>query len=240
VDIKELELLGEEAEAHWYYVSKGRAIRSVLGSTPIESVLDVGAGSGVFSRQLIDCGLCQRATCVDPAYSDQWLNANADGPLTFAKAASYQGEALVLMVDVLEHVDDDVGLLRQYSSRLAPGARVLITVPAYRFLWSSHDVFLEHRRRYTKAWIERVVRAAGLRVDKTRFFFALLFPAIAASRLFDRMSMARPAAHPQSALRRHSVAMNRLLIRVHDLERKVVLPVNRFFGLTIICLARSG
>lgn len=239
MDIKELELLGAGAQTHWYYVSKGLAFRSMLGPEPIESVLDIGAGSGIFSRQLIDAGLCTRATCVDPAYPVESVDPNGGKPLRFVRTAMYQQEQLVLLADVLEHVDDDVGLLRQYASRLTPQARVLIAVPAYQFLWSSHDVFLEHRRRYTKAGIERVVREAGLRIERTRFFFAVLFPLVAVTRVIERMRTARHANPPRSALRGHSAAINSLLTRIHQLEQRFVLPFNGLFGLTIICLARA-
>lgn len=238
MDIKELELLGADEGTHWYYVSKGLAFRSMLGPDPIESVLDIGAGSGIFSRQLIDAGLCLRATCVDPAYPGESVDPNGGKPVRFVQTAMYQHEQLVLLADVLEHVDDDVGLLRQYTSQLTPQARVLISVPAYQFLWSSHDVFLDHRRRYTKAGIEGVVRAAGLRIERTRFFFAVLFPLVAMTRLIERIYPAWRADPPRSELRGHSAAVNSLLTRMHQLERCVVLPFNGLFGLTIICLAR--
>ena len=53
------------------------------------------------------------------------------------------------MMDVLEHVSDDVGLVREYAKRAKPGTRFVVSVPAFMWLWSGHDVFLEHHRRYT-------------------------------------------------------------------------------------------
>ena len=61
---------------------------------------------------------------------------------------------LLLYMDVLEHVDDDLGLLTAYLDQLERGGRVLITVPAFDFLWSNHDIFLEHKRRYTLKQVE--------------------------------------------------------------------------------------
>lgn len=240
MDLKEQGQLGVDERTHWYYVSKGRAFQSVLGKSPFESMVDIGAGTGVFSRQLIDAGFCRRATCVDPAYSAEWVEPNDGKPLSFVRTAEYRGEDLVLLADVLEHVDDDVGLLRQYTSQLPPRARVLISVPAYEFLWSGHDEYLEHRRRYTKAGIERVVRESGLRVDKTRFFFALLFPIAAATRILDRVRPAGSADRSRSVLRKHSAVTNSFLTGIHQLERRLILPFNGLFGLTIICLARPA
>ena len=77
---------------------------------------------------------------------------------------------LVLMMDVLEHVDDDRGLLRHYAAKVPPGAHFVVTVPAFGFLWSGHDVFLEHKRRYRLTEIETVMRDAGLAVARGAYF----------------------------------------------------------------------
>ncbi len=58
------------------------------------------------------------------------------------------------MMDVIEHVEDDVGLVRGYVDKVAGGTRFIVTVPALMWLWSGHDVFLEHYRRYTLTSIE--------------------------------------------------------------------------------------
>ena len=142
------------------------------------------------------------------------------------------------MMDVLEHVDDDVELLRRSTARLRPRDQVVITVPAFQFLWSGHDEFLEHRRRYTRRQIEAVVRAAGLEPVKSGYFFGLLFPIAAIQRLFDKWRRKSAAGPAKSALSAQGNAVNTILIALHDLERKVVFPFNRLAGLTVFCLAR--
>ena len=179
MDAKEENILGEDIATHWYYVSKGLAMRSFLGDIHATSVLDVGAGSGIFSRQLLKAGVSQRATCVDPAYTEEHEETTPEGTLNFVRQVSEPDQPLVLMMDVLEHVDDDVGLLREYSRHLTADGRVLITVPAFRFLWSGHDDFLEHRRRYTRGMVARMVQAAGLEIVRNRYFYGMLFPAVA-------------------------------------------------------------
>ena len=142
MDVKEEDILGADIATHWYYVSKGRAMRSFLGSMRVTEVLDVGAGSGIFSRQLLEAGVCQRATCVDPAYMEEREESCSGGTLSFVREVREPEQSLVLMMDVLEHVDDDVGLLRAYSRNLPADGQLLITVPAFQFLWSGHDEFL--------------------------------------------------------------------------------------------------
>jgi Methyltransferase domain len=238
MDLKEEEILGEQTASHWYYVAKGRALRAMLGRIRVPEILDVGAGSGVFSRQLLDAGICERAVCVDPGYSRERTERHDGREIAFRRSVERVSQRLVLMMDVLEHVDDDLGLLRSYTDGMAADARVLITVPAFPYLWSGHDVFLEHRRRYTLACLEATVRAAGLQVVRSRYFFGLLLPAVAAMRLADRQRLNAGQIEAKSALRLYPAPVNRLLTLIHDLERAILFPLNRLGGLSIFCLAR--
>ncbi len=237
LDLKEEEILGPDLAAHWYYVSKGRALTDMLAGIEAKAVLDIGAGSGVFARRLLDTGLVRSATCVDPFYSDERLADVSRPDLRFVRDLGEQNQDLILFMDVLEHVDDDLALLRSYTDRLTPAGHVLITVPAFQWLWSGHDVFLEHRRRYTLAETEALVRRAGLEPVAGRYFFGLLFPAVAALRLGDRIKNGSRPAEAKSQLRKASDRMNRLLVGIHDAERRWVFPWNRLFGLSVFCLA---
>ncbi|HBS35972.1 MAG TPA: methyltransferase, partial [Parvularcula sp.] len=69
MDLKEERAIGGDPASHWYYISKGRAIRALIGEDHHRAVLDVGAGSGVFSRMLTQAGVATKAVCVDPNYS---------------------------------------------------------------------------------------------------------------------------------------------------------------------------
>jgi hypothetical protein len=138
---------------------------------------------------------------------------------------------LILLMDVLEHVDDDVGLMRSALVGAAEHAYVLITVPAFQRLFSAHDMFLEHKRRYTLRQVEEVVQAAGLEILSARYFFAFLLPIAATLRLLKQQSEAK------SDLKEHSKLVNVMLCWLHRLE----LPLfrfNRVGGLTVFCLAR--
>ena len=238
MDVKEESILGAAIHDHWYYIAKGRALLSLLGDAPVDEVLDVGAGSGIFTRRLLDAGIAQRGICVDPAYREERTEDHNGHPIDFVRQAGEFSHQLVLMMDVLEHVDDDLALLSDYVSRMPRGGRVLITVPAFSFLWSGHDVFLEHKRRYTLPGVERLAEKAGLRVLKGRYFFGTLFPIIVCLRLKDRVLLARRNAAPRSDLKPAPPAVNRALTAIHDLERRSLFPINRVAGLTAFCLAR--
>lgn len=240
MDLKEEAILGAAVAEHWYYVAKGRALRSFLGPGSCDEVLDVGAGSGVFTRQLLDAGIARRGVCVDPSYPSERVESHHGREIAFVRRVERVTQRLILMMDVLEHVDDDVDLLRAYTETMPDDARVLVTVPAFRFLWSGHDVFLEHKRRYTLAGVEAVVQRAGLRPLKGRYFFSLLFPLVAAMRLIDRLRLETGQVTAKSALSTHPPRLNALLVHIHDIERATLFKINRVAGLSVFCLAAKA
>ena len=125
--------------------------------------------------------------------------ADSDGsennkPIHYRRSVNSSDADLVLLMDVLEHVDNDVALLEAYDVKVPHGTRVLITVPAFMFLWSGHDEFLVHKRRYTLTQLEKSVRNAALRVKHVTYRFALVFPIAAILRLAQNAIRGRGAA----------------------------------------------
>ncbi len=238
MDLKEEKAIGGDPAAHWYYISKGRAIKALLGGAPIAKLLDVGAGSGVFSKMLIAEGRADRAVCVDPNYEVEFIGARRSDKIDYRRSIEETDADTVLMIDVIEHVDDDVALIRDYAGRAAPGARFLISVPAFQFLWSSHDEFLEHRRRYTLTQLRQTVEAAGLRPLKQRYFFGLIFPAVAGLRFGERL-WRKDRAPMASQLKPAPAWLKNSLVAIHDLESAALFPFNRLAGVTAFCLAEK-
>ena len=236
MDLKEESALQGDLATHWYYVSKRRALRRLVGPTKTKTLLDVGAGSGVFAKAFLSTGMCEQAICVDPNYSDQWVADHRTENIQFVRSVDHVSSDLVIMIDVLEHVDNDVELLKHYVDRAAPGTRFLISVPAFQFLWSSHDEFLDHRRRYTLADLLKTVRRSGLDTVKSRYFFGALFPIASAGRIADRvLSSGKPAE--SSAMGDLPGPLNAAMIAIHDLERLVLFPLNKVCGVSAFCVA---
>lgn len=233
MDLKEVHLLGSEQDTHWYYAAKSAALLGCLDGRPVRHVLDVGAGTGFFARALLRAGAAEAATCVDPAYTEERSEESSGKRLEFCRQASAERVDLVLLMDVLEHVDDDVALLRQYVMSAPAGARFVVSVPACSWLWSGHDDFLEHRRRYTLLQLLSVMRAAGLAPSRGFYFFGLVFPAAAARRLVQRL-LGRDG--PASDLRRHHRWLNTILRTICLAEVRVAAR-NRAFGLTAFAVA---
>jgi SAM-dependent methyltransferase len=234
MDLKETDILGSDIERHWYYHSKANAMRRLLEGTAPAKILDVGAGSGFFSRHLLACTDAVEAWCVDISYeadSDEWEAGKA---VHYRRSVDTVDADLVLLMDVLEHVDDDVALLKEYVDKVPDGSRFLVTVPAFQFLWSGHDDFLEHKRRYTLHQLERVVRNAGLHVKHGAYFFGAVFPIAATLRIAQKFGSNRKPAHSQ--LTRHHPIANTILMSLCSMELPL-LRINRTAGLTVFCLA---
>lgn len=231
-----MDLLDEAQDAHWYYVSKSRMLLRCLGGVAPRTVLDVGAGSGYFSKILVRETSAQSAICVDPAYARDRFETHAGKPVEFRRSPPDVDADLVLLMDVLEHVDDDAGLMERYVSRAAPGTRFVISVPAYAWLWSGHDVLLGHRRRYTLGQALGLARSAGLSNTRGFYFFAAVFPVAVARRLRPRLAAPRS---PSSELQQHHPWTNRLLTHLCVAE-SAVARWNRFYGLTAFVLGEKA
>lgn len=235
MDLKETDILGSSIDQHWYYASKAAATSRLLGSTPIKKILDVGAGSGFFSHHLLSHSTASEAWCVDISYDADTDASTAGKPVHYRRAIDTVDADLVLLMDVLEHVDDDVGLLKAYVEKVPSGSRFLMTVPAFQFLWSGHDDFLEHRRRYTLAQLETVARAAGLTVQQGAYYFGLVFPIAATLRLLPKGAQSSP---PRSQLKRHHPLVNTVLKTLCSIELPF-MNANRLAGLTVFVLAQK-
>jgi len=232
MDLKETDILGDNIGEHWYYCSKAAATRRMLGEAPIKRILDVGAGSGFFSHHLLTHTAAREAWCVDISYPADFSATTAGKPVHYRRAIDSVDADLVLLMDVLEHVDDDLGLLKSYVDKVPSGSRFLMTVPAFRFLWSGHDDFLEHKRRYTLGQFEALTEKAGLTVERGAYYFGAVFPMAVASRLIPGSST------PRSQLKKHHPLVNALLKALCRLELPL-MNLNRVAGLSVFVLARK-
>lgn len=168
-------------------------------------VLDIGAGDGVVASALL-AALPTGSTviCYDPHYSDEHLRRlqiSVVPGLTFSREPPGDRFDLLLLLDVLEHVEDDGPFLREsVKARLLPDGAVLVSVPAYMALFTRHDVALNHHRRYSAASLRATLAAAGLRPAFGGGLFHCLVAPRALAKLAELLHgvRSRPAAGPPS------------------------------------------
>jgi len=157
-----------------------RLLRARIEGEALDA-LDIGSGDGYFAERLL-AGLPRLAhiTCFDLAYDAEWLQGNAtrNTKLSFTATKPQGAYDLVLMLDVLEHVEDDATALHEAASTfLKPGGTLLLSVPAGQILFSRHDEMLGHKRRYSPARLRALAAQADLTiVDHGQLFASLLLP----------------------------------------------------------------
>lgn len=189
----ETELFGrfyEVEDRHWWFVGRRRIVLDQLEQHGGRGrILDLGCGTGGVLAHLDDYG---EAYGIDP--SPEATRFSHERGLAIALASGLnlpfadQTFDAVLALDVIEHVDDDVGLLREVQRVLRPGGILVVTVPALPWLWSSHDDVNHHRRRYMRGSLARSIRAAGLEPVKISYYNALLLPLAVTRKVVHRMN----------------------------------------------------
>ena len=237
MDLKETAILGDHADRHWYYRSKATAVQQYINAVRPTGILDVGAGSGFFTKHLLTHSSARKGLCVDTGYTHDSDESYGGKVLQFRRTCGPVDADIVLLMDVLEHVADDRGLLAEYVEKVPGGAHFMITVPAFQWLWSDHDVFLEHHRRYDIPRLEAVVSKAGLQTKYSSYYFGAVFPIAVALRAVKSLPFMRKVA-PESELKQHSWLVNQSLLLACRAEL-VILRANRIAGLSVFCLAKK-
>jgi SAM-dependent methyltransferase len=178
-------------DAHWWFRGRRAVIHALLERAELPArprILDAGCGTG---RNLVELGAVGDAQGIDPSPDaiafcrrrglDRVTEAGLEA-LPFADGSF----DLVVATDVIEHIDDDAAALAELRRVAAPDGRLLLTVPAYMWLWSQHDDSHHHKRRYTRRRLRERVEAAGWAPVESSYFNTALLPPIALVRTLTR------------------------------------------------------
>ncbi|PNB53208.1 SAM-dependent methyltransferase, partial [Pseudomonas sp. FW305-130] len=162
---------------HWWYRARRDILADYLareGHLPADArILEIGCGTGHNLPMLSAFGSVE-AIEIDPAAraiaSERLGKPVGAAPLPELTGVERGAYDLIAVLDVVEHIEDDVAALKAMGECLKPGGKILIAVPAHQWLWSAHDVVNHHHRRYSKATLAAAIGKAGLKHNGLRWF----------------------------------------------------------------------
>lgn len=237
MDPKYGERYRELFEKHWWWRARTELVvdtlRRLQPPQGWSSVLDIGCGDGLFFDRLAEFGEVEG---VEPSAE---LVAPDNPHRTRIHVCPFGGNfqpgrqySLILMLDVLEHLQDAVGALRHVTSLMAPGGTFVATVPAFMALWTNHDVLNHHFTRYTKRTLGEVVNAAGLRIREQHYLYHWTCPVKLGVRLAE--AVLHPEPKPPSV---PPGWMNESLYWISRLEQKTLSALPMPFGSSLLVVA---
>lgn len=224
---------------HWWFRARRRIILTLIESLVEPGcrprILDIGCGTGAMLGELDELG--------------EAVGFDTSGEaLAFARTRTsaylIRGEApgdladiddrfdLILLLDMLEHADNDIAVLRASAGLLRGGGSLIATVPAYQWLYAPRDTYHHHRRRYSKGRLRESMTLCGLDVDLISYYNFLLFPMAAALRLCSKIK----GGEPGPDLRRPPRAVNRMLEEIFASERFLLPRISLPWGLSLVAV----
>ena len=143
---------------------------------------------------------------------------------------------LIIASDILEHLQNDSLAIKQWYRILKPNGRMIIMVPAFNFLWSSHDLANHHFRRYTKDQLQAVLHQAGLKIERLSYAsISTFFPAVII-RFIQRL---QPPKTNNFQLRSSHSGFNDILTKIVNFENSVLKYINYPFGVSVFAIVKK-
>jgi len=231
----------ELQEKHWWFVARRDVVKSFMKLQMKESltskVLEIGCGVGgnvgLLSQSGNYLGIDMHRPAIDhcsekfPQFNFQCTRVE-DIPEEFS---SNKFDSIYIL-DVLEHIDDQLEILKSTKNYLTQNGKILLTVPAFEFLWSPHDDFVHHVRRYTKSGLQKTLEEAGYKVERITYFNSILFPLALIQRLSMRLLDKKLSTH----LSTPPPVVNRLFQFIFAQEAWILKHTNLPVGLSVIAV----
>jgi len=236
--------MAEIQSRHWWFIGRRAILTSTIQHLRLPKnarILEIGCATGGNLDMLATFG---KVSAFDMEESARLIANKKTGGVHDIRAGHcpdnipFQGERfdLICLFDVLEHIEQDTQTLAAIRSLLADNGRILVTIPAYAWLYGVHDKFLHHRRRYSAREIRQRVHATGYRLVRLSHFNTLLFPLAAAVRIKERFFGSRVAA----GSRVPPAPINGLLRTIFTAERAWLKHFDLPFGVSLLCVLEKA
>lgn len=230
---------------HWWFLGRRKIVEKVIQQLklPVNAeIIEAGCGTGGNLAMLSRYGNLSAMEIEEIACqiaNDRKITTVRKGCLP--DDIPFKGKYdLIVILDVLEHIGDDITALEALYSFLKPGGHLLITVPAFQFLWSRHDEINHHYRRYVKKTLQRVVIKAGYKLNYTRYFNFFLFPIVAIIRGFKKLLKIDDSnVNISGDLKIPAKPINKFLTYLFASERHLITWFNMPVGVSLLLLAHK-
>ncbi len=232
---------GEVYRSHWWWQSREGNVLRVLDQhfhrrDGAAKVLDIGCGDGFIWPRLTGVGSVEGIepdpvlVAPDSPYRDRIEHTG----LLEGRERGHDHD-LVLMLDVLEHIENESGSLDRVAELLAPGGTLLLTVPALQSLWSEFDELSGHFRRYDRKSLRAALQRAGLEVVHLRYTYAWTVLPLFLRRLFFSADAAEHSHFVKAPVRPVNTFLRLLSLADHAVTRRLPVP----FGSSLTAVARK-
>lgn len=240
-------------ESHWWHLARQRIIPDWLGRqlkrlgfTRKLKILDLGCGTGKMLKVLKQFG---ETTGLDSSHKAiAHAKAKAVGKVVFGDAAKLPFKKdsfdVVTAMELLEHIKDDSGALREWRRVLKPGGVLFVTAPAYMWMWGPADKFAHHQRRYTRGQLVTLLKRNGFRIVRASYFNTMLFPGVALIRLARKPFVKLDTMKGEDLAKAFDFHigprfLSKLLYWLFSQERYLLRWFNLPLGVSIIVLAQK-
>ncbi|MCA9395494.1 MAG: glycosyltransferase [Candidatus Omnitrophica bacterium] len=238
----EIDAMHSAEEDHWWFQAKRNLVRQLVG--PLGGtrprLLDAGCGTGLNLRQWDASAECFGCDAMFPAL--QHTRGAGGGCLAQCdlERLCYRDGTfdVITALDVIEHVPDPERVVGEISRVLKAGGRVIITVPAFKFLWSPHDEALSHFRRYHRRELRGLLEDAGLPVVRMGYHYCAVFLLVAPLRVFKRLFSGQERPRSDTAVP-PPPWVNRLLARWQGWELALSRYLSLPFGTTLYAIVEG-
>lgn len=198
----EKRLVGIEEDSFWFQHRRNCIIEVVTAYPPDGWIMDIGGGNGFVTLGLTNAGF--DAILLEPD-RNAVMNAYRRGVTQIVcstiESAGFESNSIpaVGIFDVLEHIEDDLSLLKKIRKILKTKGKLYITAPAFPFLWSKEDEYGKHFRRYTLHQVEQKLHQSGFQIEyKTYLFFYLPLPLFCVKTIPTKLGLAKVYTHEQT------------------------------------------
>ena len=234
-----------EEQYHWWFKGRREIIKGFISTLDLNqeaSILEVGCGTGGNLPMLSAFGqvhgLEPEQYAVDFACDNTSFDVRQGSlpeSIGFDDQVSEQQFDLICLFDVLEHIEDDKAALIALKARLKDKGRLILTVPAYQWLFGKHDRLLHHFRRYNRTTLNQVLEQSGYSTARLSFFNSLLLPLVIVARMFDFLSSSKKSAGYSAP----TGWINRFLYRIFKVEQPLLKKLNLPVGCSIIVICQK-